>query len=181
MGAWGFGCGVDDHLHINEAEFVAEVIDAAGGDGAERGELVLTNLGRLGSPLIRYRTGDLVERSREHCACGRKDAFLKGGVLGRVDDMVIVRGVNVFPSAIENIVREFQEIGEFEVAVEQRRQMAELLIKIEADAGVGEATAVALTDRVYRRLNLKPVVRVVEPKSLPRYELKAARFKKYEA
>lgn len=84
VGAWGFGCGIDNTMHINELEFIAEVIDPDTGkpapviDGVERGELVLTNLGRIGSPVIRYRTGDLVEKVAGGCACGRELVALRG-------------------------------------------------------------------------------------------------------
>src|SRR6185503_13133777 len=100
----GFTCAKQDGVHLIESEFVFEVIDPATCepvvDGGQ-GELVATNLGRAGMPLIRYRTGDLVELDRSPCACGRTFARLKGGILGRADDMVIVRGMNIFPSAIE--------------------------------------------------------------------------------
>lgn len=184
MGAWGFGCGVEGRVHINELEFVADVIDPETeepapirAEGVRRGELVLTNLGRLGSPLIRYRTGDLVELIRSRCPCGRELAVLRGGILDRIDDMVIIRGSNIYPSAIENIVREFVEIAEFEVVVEPHREMAELVIKVEV-SGAPDAVAQALAERVYHRLNLRPQVQHVESGSLPRSELKARRFKK---
>jgi phenylacetate-CoA ligase len=184
IGAWGFGCGVENHMHINELEFVAEVIDPetlepapVQADSVQRGELILTNLGRLGSPAIRYRTGDLVELLTSGCPCGRELAVLRGGVLGRIDDMMIVRGINVFPSAIENIIREFAEIEEFEVSVGQHREMAELVMRIEVNGAPGDAVAQSLADRVNRRLNLRPQVLPVEPGVLPRYELKARRFK----
>ena len=77
----------------------------------------MTNLGRIGTPLIRYRTGDLVILSREPCACGRKSARMVGGLLGRADDMITVRGVNLFPSAIENIIRRHPEVVEFSIEV----------------------------------------------------------------
>lgn len=185
LGAWGYSCGIENLMHINELEFVPEVIDPETlapapllADGVQRGELVLTNLGRLGSPLIRYRTGDLVELLHGKCRCGRESAVLRGGVLGRIDDMTIIRGVNVFPSAIENIVREFTDITEFETAVERHREMAELVVKIEVNGEAAEDTAEALADRIELRLNLRPRVLIVEPESLPRYELKARRFKK---
>ncbi len=184
VGAWGFGCGVDTHMHVNEQEFVAEVIDPetgepapTGPDGAQSGELVLTNLGRAGSPLLRYRTGDLVELVRGGCPCGRHTAYLRGGVKGRIDGMVVVRGINVFPSALENIVREFPEITEFEVTVERHLEMAELALKIEVTAESPERTAQALQSRIHRYLSLRPRVEVAEAGSLPRYELKARRFK----
>jgi phenylacetate-CoA ligase len=185
VGAWGFGCGVDDHMHVNESEFLAEVIHpdslapaASRSDGLQRGELVLTNLGRIGSPVIRYRTGDLVELAQGSCGCGRSGVWLKGGVLGRIDDMTVVRGVNVYPSAIENIVREFPDIAEFEVVIQQRREMPELVIRIELPEQSATTTAEALGERVYRRLNLRPSIEVAPPNSLPRYELKSARFKR---
>ncbi|MFQ5703791.1 MAG: phenylacetate--CoA ligase family protein [Gemmatimonadales bacterium] len=183
IGAWGYSCGVDNHMHINEAEFVAEVIDphtlepGTISDGAQRGELVLTNLGRVGSPVIRYRTGDLVELLRTPCECGRSTAHLRGGVLGRIDDMMVVRGINVFPTALENIVREFDEIDEFEVAVRQTAQMADLQIRIEVTAENPGLVRDELGRRVHDKLNLKPSVELVEQQTLPRYELKAHRFK----
>src|SRR5438128_1927470 len=108
MGAYGFECEAQSGLHINEDEFIAEIIDpgtlAPAGEG-NKGELVLTNLGRPGMPLIRYRTGDLAVISREPCACRRRWARLIGGVLGRADDMITNRSINVFTSAVQNTLR----------------------------------------------------------------------------
>ncbi len=184
VGAWGYSCGERNHMHINEDEFIAEVIDPEthapvepDADGVQRGELVLTNLGRVGSPVIRYRTGDLVELTRQPCPCGRPTAVLRGGVLGRIDHMFIIRGINVFPSALENLIRAFPEIEEFEVGVEHHRAMAELVIRIEVNGERPADVAAALQQHVHERLNLRPVVRVVDRGSLPRYELKARRFK----
>ena len=81
---------------------------------------MLTNLGRAGSPLLRYRTGDRVRAGRTPCACGRTFLRLEGGILGRVDDMLIVRGVNVFPSALEGVVRRFPAVDEFLIEVYRR-------------------------------------------------------------
>ncbi len=182
VGAWGYTCGHGNSMHINEREFVAEVVDPDTGspaptasDGAQVGELVLTNLGRLGSPVIRYRTGDRVELVRCACSCGRDTVALRGGVLGRVDDMVIVRGVNVYPTAVENVVREFQEIVEFEAHIETREGKSDLTIRIETVDP--DRVSAELAVRVRELLHLRPVVEVVEPGSLPRYELKARRFK----
>ena len=93
VGAYGYECEAQAGLHVNESEFIAEVIDPVTGAPAAEGELVLTNLGRLGSPLIRYRTGDRVRLAPAPCACGRTFQRLEGGILGRLDDMLIVRGV----------------------------------------------------------------------------------------
>src|SRR5262249_10317116 len=124
MGAYGFECETQSGLHINEDEFIAEMIDPqtlAPVEDGQKGELVLPNLGRIGMPLIRYRTGDLGVISRQPCACGRASARLMGGVLGRADDMITVRGINVFPSAIENIVRRYSQVVEFAIEVHRRR------------------------------------------------------------
>ena len=133
MGAYGFECAAQSGLHVNEAEFIAEVIDPATGAPADEGELVLTNLGRLGSPLLRYRTGDRVRAARTPCACGRTFLRLEGGILGRVDDMLIVRGVNVFPSALEGIVRRFPDVDEFVIEVYRRGQLDEVRLLLEVN------------------------------------------------
>jgi phenylacetate-CoA ligase len=182
VGAFGFQCGLQPGaVHINESEFIAEVIDPKSGAprvAGEQGELVITNLGRIGSPVIRYRTGDLVESSQQPCPCGRPYLLLQGGVLGRVDDMVIVRGVNVFPSAVESILREFSEIEEFRVEIFEKAALKEMKIVIEPNAH--DRTTEGLDERVGRRvrerIGLRPMIEFVAPGTLPRFELKAKRF-----
>src|SRR5438093_655742 len=119
VGAYGFSCEARDGVHVIESEFIAEVLDPVSADARDEGEcaLVLTNLGRWGMPVIRYRTGDRVRAVREPCTCGRTLLKLAGGIAGRVDDMVTVRGVNVFPSAIESVIRRFDEVGEYRVVL----------------------------------------------------------------
>jgi phenylacetate-CoA ligase len=182
VGAFGFECKFQPGgIHVNESEFIAEVIHpdsgAAVGEG-ERGELVITNLGRTGSPVIRYRTGDLVQPGYQPCPCGRPFVLLQGGVLGRADDMIIVRGINVFPSAIENVMREFPEIEEFRVEVSEQEALREL--KLIVEPCLDKAPLPGLDERVIRRvrerLGLRPRVEVVAPGTLPRFELKARRF-----
>ena len=181
VGAFGFACdALPEGVHVNEDEFIAEVVDAESGaplpDGC-RGELVLTNLGRVGSPVIRYRTGDLVEPRRGPCACGRTSLVLKGGVLGRVDDMVVVRGVNVFPSAVEGIVRQFPEVEEFRVDVLETEGLAELKVTVEpSTAELSQGLKDGVTESIRDNLHIRPVVEVVAPGTLPRFELKARRF-----
>src|SRR5262249_38379314 len=183
LGAWGYSCGQDYNMHIIEEEFIPEVIDPDTGraarlaDSAQHGELVMTNLGRVGSPLIRYRTGDLVELVHGRCECGRTTRFIRGGVLGRADGMLVVRGVNVFPSAIENIIREFAAIDEFEVEVASERDMQELVVRIEVRDASDQETCQALATQIQRRLALRPRVGPAELGSLPRYEMKSRRFK----
>ena len=171
-GAYGYECEAQCGLHVNESEFVAEVIDPATGAPADEGELELTNLGRVGSPLIRYRTGDRVRVAATPCACGRTFRRLEGGILGRLDDMLIVRGVNVFPSAIEAIVRRFP-VGEFQIEVFRDGELDEVRVLVEVDGGADGARRVqdALRIGIGIRLDVAPVA----AGSLPRFELKARR------
>src|SRR5438552_120775 len=182
VGAFGFECEArPGGVHVNESEFIAEVIDPESGVAVkegDKGELVITNLGRIGSPVIRYRSGDLVQPTREPCECGRLFIRLEGGFLGRVDDMVVVRGINVFPSAIENVMREFPEIEEFRIEAMQRRALTELRLTLEpgpeCTSTTGRAERVAQKFR--ESIGLRPQVELVSPGTLPRFELKAKRF-----
>ncbi|MBM3839851.1 MAG: phenylacetate--CoA ligase [Verrucomicrobia bacterium] len=184
-------------LHVMECAYFAEIIDPATGTAAPpgaQGELVLTTLGRIGSPLVRYRTGDLVKPGgvritdyalrltppESPCPCGRSELALEGGILGRTDDMVTVRGVNVFPGAVEEIIRGFREVAEYQVEISDRRALAELRVRVEPVAEASAATD--LTARVERALlnalALRVPVTLVQPGTLPRYELKAKRWLK---
>lgn len=182
-GAWGFECEErPGGMHVIESEYVAEVIDpatVAPVPEGQLGELVLTNLGRVGSPLIRYRTGDQVRLRRERCVCGRWFAWAEGGVLGRVDDMLIIRGNNVFPSAVEGVLREFAEVVEFRLRPTAAGALTELEIDVElADGADAAAMGTRIAERVRERLNFRPVVSVVAPGALPRFEMKARRIAK---
>ena len=168
-------------LHINEAEFIAEVIDVRTSEEVEdgqTGELVLTNLGRTASPVIRYRTGDLVVRRREPCPCGRTWARLEGGILGRADDMVNIRGVNVYPVGIESVVRRLPEVVEFRSVVSRQGSMRSLRLEIEVAPEFEDSNAVASRVAYHLReaLGLSVNVLVVESGTLPRFEMKANRF-----
>ena len=179
MGAYGFECEEQSGLHINEDEFIAEMIDPgtqAEIDDGQKGELVLTNLGRVGMPLIRYRTGDLGVISREPCPCGRRGARLVGGVLGRADDMITIRGINVFPSAVENIVRRYSEIVEFAIEVYRRREMHELRLKVEI-TGVSNGVIDRLAQAFSNDLRIRASIEHVADGSLPRFELKSRRLR----
>jgi phenylacetate-CoA ligase len=180
LGATGFTCQAQAGVHLIESEFIFEVINPDTGQrlpAGRQGELVATNLGRAGSPLIRYRTGDLVQLDTRPCPCGRTFARLDGGILGRADDMLIVRGVNVFPSAIEGVLREFPEVAEFRIEVSSQRSMAEVRVLVELMPAVPEAAALAerIADRLHDRLLLRVPCELVSPGTLPRFELKARR------
>jgi phenylacetate-CoA ligase len=168
-------------LHLNESRFLCEVLDPGTlepvRDGA-RGELVVTSLGRSASPVLRYRTNDVVVRRSQPCRCGRTWARLEGGILGRDDDMVSVRGVNVYPAAIESVVRAFPEVVEFRSTVSRSHEMRTLSLEVEPTPSGGNAgdLAARLGRRLREALGLNVPVRVVAPGGLPRFEMKARRF-----
>ena len=174
MGAFGFACAAQQGLHVNEGEFIAEILEPLSNQPVhegQTGELVLTNLGRWGSPAIRYRTDDLVRHGGYSCTCGRTFLMLPGGVLGRVDDMLIIRGVNVYPSALANILHRFPEVNEFRVIVTSEGPMDEIALQVECPPYLKSAIA----DEVHIALNLRVPIETVAPGTLPRFELKARR------
>ena len=175
MGAYGYECAAQAGLHVNESEFIVEVLDPETGTSAREGELVLTNLGRLGSPMIRYRTGDRVRLAETPCACGRTFRRLEGGILGRLDDMLIVRGVNVFPSAVEGIVRRFAAVDEFQIEVFRTGELDEARVLVEVGSGDAAAVCAALQEALRAGLGLRLPVTPAPTRSLPRFELKARR------
>jgi phenylacetate-CoA ligase len=175
-------------LHVIEAGYYPEIIDPKSGKPTlsdEPGELVLTTLGRIASPLLRYRTGDLVKRGMPNaecgtgpCTCGTHELALAGGILGRVDDMVIVRGVNVYPGAVEEIVRSVNGIAEYQVTVTTRSALTELGLTIEPAPDCPDAKALAhtLAAAFETALTLRVPVTLAAPGSLPRFEMKANRW-----
>lgn len=176
VGAHGFTCAAQSGVHMNEAEFIAEVIDPETSKPAEIGELILTNLGRQGMPVIRYRTGDVIRINRAKCECGRAFARMDGGILGRADDMLTVRGVNIFPSAVENIVRRHAGVIEFDADVYRAEELDEMEVRIEVADGQADSAAESLARDLQQSLGLRLQVTSVPAGTLPRYELKARRF-----
>lgn len=165
-----------DLLLLRHDSYFCEVIDPQTAkpiepDSGQTGELVLTTLGRFGSPLIRYRTADLVEpvthpnHPPEHFA-------LRGGILARSDDMHVIRGINIYPSAIDALVRDIHGIGEYQVEVDRRAALTELRITAEADP----ATAETLAKKLQNTLGLRIPVTPANPDSLPTFEVKAKRW-----
>ncbi|MEI7927609.1 MAG: AMP-binding protein [Verrucomicrobiales bacterium] len=157
-------------LLLRHTSYLCDVIDPTTGSASpfgETGELVLTTLGRHGSPLIRYRTGDLVRPvlHGEHFA-------LKGGVLSRTDDMIVIRGINIHPSSIDAVVRTFPDITEYQVEIDQRPALAEIRLKIEAT----DATAIALAAALRSTFTLRIPVEAVPAATLPTSEVKAKRW-----
>ena len=169
-------------LHVLEGSYIAEIVDPSSGrhlPTGETGELVLSTLGRTGSPLLRYRTGDLVRSSLDTlCECGRSDLALEGGILGRTDDMICVRGVNIYPSAVEEIMRMHGEVAEYQVRVDTASALAQIAILIETRLEATEPSTLALQLEVALQtaFNLRIPVTLVPAGSLPRFEMKAKRW-----
>ncbi len=182
VGAHSFECQAQPGgTHAIESEFVIEVVDPLTGhqvSGGDDGELVITNLGRVGFPVFRYRTGDMVRVDSTPCPCGRTFTRFDGGVLGRADDMAVVRGVNVYPTAVEHLLRSHRAVGEFRVTITRHREMAEMLIEIECTDGADSKETIRAVGRTFETsLGLRPEVAMVPQGTLPRFELKAQRFK----
>ncbi len=171
-------------LVVIESSYLAEVIDpktARPAAPGEVGELVLTTLGRAGSPLLRYRTGDLVREDPEFARRrNRPEMALAGGILGRADDMAFVRGVNVYPAAVDEILRALAEVAEYRVELHTRDAMTEMVLHVEpaATCGDGRALAERIEARMRSRFNLRVPVVLCAPGTLPRFEMKARRWVK---
>lgn len=186
IGPMSFECRqVPGGVHVIESEYIAEVIDPKTLEGlpeGQIGELVLTNLGRWGSPLVRYRTGDQVRLTRGRCECGRCFARLEGGILGRVDEMFIVRGNNVFPTAVEAVVRRFDQVAEFRVQVIEDGTLTQVRLEVEpVGATEPQALCQSIARALQESLSFRADVRAVPAGSLPRFEMKARRFVRTKA
>jgi phenylacetate-CoA ligase len=166
--------------HVNEDHFLVEAVDPASGEPVpegEVGELVFTTLTKEALPLLRYRTGDLAALTREPCACGRTFARMSP-VVGRTDDMLIIRGVNVFPSEIERALLSIPELApHYLLLVDRPGHLDELTVQAELRAGEpgGERLQGLVEERLGRALGLTARVELSDPGSLPRSEGKALR------
>jgi len=166
LGPTAFGCSAGDGVHLIQTEFIFEI---------HEGELVATNLGRWGSPLVRYRTGDRVRLATDPCPCGSRFLKLAGGILGRVDDMFTVRGVNLYPSQVEDIVRRYPQVVEFLIEHRVVREMDEVAVLFESELpapGLAELIQADLREALGVRIEC----REVSAGSLPRAELKSKRL-----
>lgn len=168
-----------DLLKLVHESYYIEVLDPQTnepvGEG-EIGEVILTTLGRVGSPLLRYRTGDL---ARPVSAPGEDPAAfaLKGGILGRADDMVVVRGVNLYPSAVDAVVRSFDGIGEYQVTIDQTQSMVQASIAIENRSDEpNESLKEMFKNKLRQAFGLRIPVRIAADNELPQFEMKAKRW-----
>jgi phenylacetate-CoA ligase len=167
-------------LHLLETECLAEVIDPESTlpvPAGTEGELVLTTFDRPGSPLVRYRTGDLVRVDPRPCPCGRALLRLDGGIRGRADDMIVLRGNNLHPEALQTILHRFAEVAEYRMEVDHSHALAVLRVEVEPRPDVaGETLAERVEHAIRTELLFRAEVRAVLPGSLPRFEMKARRL-----
>jgi len=186
IGAWAYECTAQPGgLHINEALFLTELEDLATGEPitepGRRGKLIITALDRMAQPCIRFDSKDVTEWADEPCPCGRTFRVIKGGVVGRADDITKVKGVLLAPSAIEEVVRSFPELGdEFEVEVTKKGDIDAITLKVELRPEAEdqrESVEARLVEQLRLKTNLRYNLEFHDYGTLPRYALKAKRFK----
>ncbi len=181
FGACAGMCEYKEGLHWAEDHILVEVVDPDTGEElpeGERGEMVLTSLKKKARPLVRFRTGDIVSYTTEQCACGRTHMRLHG-IHGRLDDMLIIKGVNVFPSDIEMVVRKNKDLtGEYRLVVTEEKHMAVLTVEVEHAPhlyGNTQRLAEEVQKECMKIIGIRPRVKVLPPDSLPRATHKAKR------
>jgi len=186
IGAWSFEClDQPGGLHVNEALFLVEIEDVDTGElitEPERpGKMVITAFDRIAQPCLRFDSKDIIQWAKDPCSCGRTFRLIKGGVIGRADDITKVKGVLLAPTAIEEVVRGIPEIGnDYEVVVAKKGDVDEITLKIELLEGAqGREKEVLgrLKDLLRLKTNLGYRIEVFPYGSLPRYEVKARRFR----
>jgi phenylacetate-CoA ligase len=186
IGHWGFECQAQAGLHVLEAFHLVEIEDIGTGaaitEPGKRGSMVITTFDRYAHPCIRFDSKDVIEWSPiERCECGRTFRLLKGGVVGRADDITKVKGVLLAPTAIEEVVRDISELGdEYEVVVTKKGDIDDITLKVEIAPG-SKRNVGAVEQKLIQQLRLKTGLRYNlefhDYGTLPRYDVKAKRFK----
>jgi len=186
IGAWSYEClAQPGGLHVNEAFFLVEIEDVETGEIIEkpgrRGKMIITALDRFAQPCIRFDAKDIIEWDPDPCPCGRTFRLIKGGVVGRADDITKVKGVLLAPSAIEEVVRGIEGLGdEYEVIVDKQGDVDRITLKVELTPG-NENRAPEIESRLKDQLRLKTNlgyrIEIHDYGKLPRYDVKARRFK----
>lgn len=180
-----FECEHKQGMHIWEDAYIVEIIDPSTGNPVEdgqKGEIVLTNLTRQANPILRYRTRDLAYLISETCPCGRTHRRLSR-ILGRTDDMLIINGVNIFPSQIEEVVMQIPEVGtNYQIHIDKAGALDKLTIKVEIYSKMftGEVTQLdslrkKISEQLRASITIHPTVELHEPGALPAFEGKAKR------
>lgn len=190
IGHWGYECKAQCGLHVNEAFHLVEIEDIDTGESisvpGKSGSMVITTFDRLAHPCIRFDSNDIIEWSPiEKCECGRTFRLLRGGVMGRTDNITKVKGVLLAPGAIEEVVRDMPQLGdEYEVVVTKKGDVDDITLKVELlPERKAEIDAVreTLNRELRAKTNLRYNLEFHDHGSLPRYEVKARRFKDLRA
>ena len=186
IGAWSYECQAKPGgMHVNEALFFVEIEDAATGkiidEPGRQGKMIITALDRQAQPCIRFDSKDIIEWSPETCSCGRTFRLIKGGVLGRTDDIIKVKGVLLAPSAIEDVVRGVEGLSDqYEVLVTKQKEIDRIILKVELTRGSEDrrdAIKQHLVSQLRLKTNLGYEVEFHDYGALPRYQVKAKRLK----
>jgi phenylacetate-CoA ligase len=186
IGAWSYECEAQPGgMHVNEALFLVEIVDVETGEAIEepgrRGKMIITALDRQAQPCVRFDSKDIIEWDPEPCPCGRSFRLIKGGVVGRADDITKVKGVLLAPSAIEEAVRGVDGLGdEYEVVVDKVGDIDRITLRVELrPEALEQANFVKskLVDQLRLKTNLRYNIELHDYGALPRYEVKAKRFK----
>lgn len=185
IGAWSYECSHQPRgMHVNEAFFLVEIEDIDTGEiitgPGKRGKMIITALDRMAQPCVRFDSKDIIEWASESCSCGRTFRVIKGGVVGRADDITKVKGVLLAPSAIEEVVRSINGLGdEYEVIVEKAGDAEKITLKVELMPGSTDRQSIEskLTDQLRLKTNLRYDLIFCDYGTLERYEVKAKRFK----
>ena len=186
IGAWSFEClAQPGGIHVNDGFFLVEIQDIDTGEPIEepgrRGKMIITAFDRLAMPCIRFDSKDIIEWAPDPCPCGRTFQLIKGGVIGRTDDVTKVKGVLLAPSAIEEVVRGIEGLGdEYEVVVDKTGDIDRITLKVEllqTAQDRREDIENQLRNQLRLKTNLGYNLEFHDHGTLPRYEVKAKRFK----
>ena len=184
IGAWSFECTYQSGLHVNDALFLVEIEDLDTGElitePGRKGKMVITAFDRIAQPCIRFDSKDIIQWSPDECQCGRTFRLIKGGVIGRADDITKVKGVLLAPTSIEEVVRSIPELGdEYEVIVAKKGDIDDITLKVELLPGQESKTDLVktkLTDQLRLKTNLGYNLEFHKYNTLPRYDVKSKRF-----
>ena len=186
IGAWSFECTEQPgSMHVNDAFFLVEIVDVETGEAIEtpgvRGKMIITALDRQAQPCIRFDSKDIIEWDTKICTCGRTSRLIKGGVVGRTDDITKVKGVLFSPSSVENVVRGIEGLGnDYELKVEKINDRDKITLQVEFLQNYSEEMdkiKSKLSDQLRLKTNLNYEIEFCQYGELPRYPVKAKRFK----
>jgi phenylacetate-CoA ligase len=186
IGAWSFECTEQPgSMHVNDAFFLVEIVDVETGEAIEtpgvRGKMIITALDRQAQPCIRFDSKDIIEWDTKICTCGRSSKLIKGGVVGRTDDITKVKGVLFSPSSVENVVRGIEGLGnDYELKVEKINDRDKITLQVEFVQNFSEEMdkiKSKLSDQLRLKTNLNYEIEFCQYGELPRYPVKAKRFK----